>query len=121
MAANVAVAQNPAGGRRVMKGTSTSCPFSSHGYALPAMCGIADAFNGHIDEFRISHVQRSDGWIETTWNKEKRGFYYTVDEHETRCRGLPRTEFVDGTEILWNARMIKSEEEIAMMLGSGAL
>jgi hypothetical protein len=29
---------------------------------------IADAFNGHIDEFRISHVQRSDGWIETTWN-----------------------------------------------------
>jgi hypothetical protein len=30
--------------------------------------GIADPFNGHIDEFRISHVQRSDGWIETTWN-----------------------------------------------------
>ena len=29
---------------------------------------IADPFNGHIDEFRISHVQRSDGWIETTWN-----------------------------------------------------
>ena len=28
----------------------------------------ADPFNGHIDEFRISHVQRSDGWIETTWN-----------------------------------------------------
>jgi hypothetical protein len=28
--------------------------------------GIADPFNGHIDEFRISHVQRSDGWIETT-------------------------------------------------------
>jgi hypothetical protein len=30
--------------------------------------GIADPFNGHIDEFRISHVQRSDGWIATTWN-----------------------------------------------------
>ena len=29
--------------------------------------GIADPFNGHIDEFRIAHVQRSDGWIETTW------------------------------------------------------
>jgi hypothetical protein len=29
---------------------------------------IADPFNGHIDEFRISHVQRSDGWIQTTWN-----------------------------------------------------
>jgi hypothetical protein len=24
--------------------------------------------NGRIDEFRISHVQRADGWIETTWN-----------------------------------------------------
>jgi hypothetical protein len=25
-------------------------------------------FNGHFDEFRVSHIQRSDGWIETTWN-----------------------------------------------------
>jgi hypothetical protein len=30
--------------------------------------GIADPFNGHIDEFRIAHVQRSDGWIATTWD-----------------------------------------------------
>jgi hypothetical protein len=30
--------------------------------------GIAAPFNGHTDEFRIAHVQRSDGWIETTWN-----------------------------------------------------
>jgi Concanavalin A-like lectin/glucanases superfamily len=30
--------------------------------------GMADPFNGHIEEFRISHFQRSDGWIETTWN-----------------------------------------------------
>ena len=29
--------------------------------------GIADPFNGHIDAFRIAHVQRSDGWIESTW------------------------------------------------------
>jgi hypothetical protein len=28
--------------------------------------GLADPFNGHIDEFRLSHVQPSDGWIETT-------------------------------------------------------
>ena len=29
-----------------------------------ALCrGIADPLNGHIDEFRIAHVQRSDGWI----------------------------------------------------------
>jgi hypothetical protein len=25
--------------------------------------GLADPFNGHIDQFRIAHVQRSDGWI----------------------------------------------------------
>jgi hypothetical protein len=30
--------------------------------------GIADPFNGRIDELRITHVQRSDGWIATTWN-----------------------------------------------------
>jgi len=30
--------------------------------------GVADPFNDHIDEFRIAHIQRSDGWIETTWN-----------------------------------------------------
>ena len=30
--------------------------------------GIADPFNGHLDEFRIAHIQRSDGWIQTTWN-----------------------------------------------------
>jgi hypothetical protein len=30
--------------------------------------GVADPFNGHIDEFRIPRIQRSDGWIETTWN-----------------------------------------------------
>jgi hypothetical protein len=30
--------------------------------------GIADPFNGHIDAFRIAHVQRSDGWIEATWS-----------------------------------------------------
>ncbi len=24
--------------------------------------GIADPFNGHIDEFRIAHIQRFDGW-----------------------------------------------------------
>jgi hypothetical protein len=30
--------------------------------------GVADPFNGHIDEFRIVHIQRFDGWIETTWN-----------------------------------------------------
>jgi hypothetical protein len=30
--------------------------------------GIADPFNGRIDQFRIAHIQHSDRWIETTWN-----------------------------------------------------
>jgi hypothetical protein len=30
--------------------------------------GIANPFNGYIDEFRITPVQRSDGWVATTWN-----------------------------------------------------
>jgi hypothetical protein len=24
--------------------------------------GVADRSNGHIDEFRVAHIQRSDGW-----------------------------------------------------------
>ncbi len=52
---------------------------------------------------------------------EKRGFYYTVDEHEVICRGFPNAEVVDATDILWNARMIKSGEEIVIMRRSAAL
>jgi Xaa-Pro dipeptidase len=52
---------------------------------------------------------------------EKQCFYYTVDEHETLSRELPGNEFVDATQILWDARMIKSEEEIAVMRRSAAL
>jgi hypothetical protein len=33
---------------------------------------------GHIDEFRIAHVQRSDGWIETTWNNMSDPGAFTV-------------------------------------------
>jgi hypothetical protein len=36
--------------------------------ACARVSGIADPFNGHIDAFRIAYVQRSGGWIETTWN-----------------------------------------------------
>ena len=52
---------------------------------------------------------------------EKQCFYYTVDEHETLQREMPTNEFVDATEIVWNARMIKSEAEIAVMRNSAAL
>jgi hypothetical protein len=36
--------------------------------ACARVSGVADPFNGHIDEFRIAHVQRFDGWIGTSWN-----------------------------------------------------
>ena len=52
---------------------------------------------------------------------EKQGFFYTVDEHETLVRDLPGNSYVDATGILWDARMIKSEEEIAVMRRSAAL
>jgi Xaa-Pro dipeptidase len=52
---------------------------------------------------------------------EKQCFFYTVDEHETLVREAPTNEFVDATEILWNARMIKSDEEVAMMRRSARL
>ena len=52
---------------------------------------------------------------------EKHGFFYTVDEHETLVRDLPANEYVDATLILWDARMVKSAEEIAMMKRSAAL
>jgi hypothetical protein len=43
------------------------CPSAALGIGRH-MSGIDDPFNGHIDEFRIAHTQRSDGWIETTYN-----------------------------------------------------
>ncbi len=65
--------------------------------------GIADPFNGHIDAFRIAHVQRSDGWIETAWNNMSDPGAFAVagaEEQEggdgepaapcrRRCRRLP--------------------------------
>jgi hypothetical protein len=44
---------------------------------------VADPFNGHIDEFRISHVQRSDGWIETTLQRATMPSF-------RRCRRRPK-------------------------------
>lgn len=52
---------------------------------------------------------------------EKQCFYYTVDEHETLQRECPENTFVDATQILWDARMIKSDEEIGVMRRSAAL
>ena len=52
---------------------------------------------------------------------EKQCFYYTVDEHETLVRRMPGNDFVDATQILWDARMIKSDAEIGVMRRSAAL
>ena len=52
---------------------------------------------------------------------EKQGWFYTVDEHETLTSELPNATFTDATDILWEARMRKSGEEIAMMQRSAAI
>jgi Xaa-Pro dipeptidase len=52
---------------------------------------------------------------------EKQAFFYTVDEHETLVEQLPDNTYHDATQILWDSRMIKSDEEIAVMRKSAAL
>jgi len=56
--------------------------------------GVADPFNGQIDKFRIAHVQRSDGWIATTWNNMSDAGAFAVGGRAAtadrrRCRRLP--------------------------------
>jgi Xaa-Pro dipeptidase len=52
---------------------------------------------------------------------EKQGWFYSVEEHETYLSMMPANDFVDATQILWDARMIKSDEEVAVMKRSAAL
>ena len=52
---------------------------------------------------------------------EKQGFFFTVDEHQTLISLLPDNEYIEATEILWNSRMVKSSEEIAVMRKSAKL
>ena len=42
---------------------------------------------------------------------EKQGWFYTVEEHETLTSALPDAKFTDAIQILWDARMTKSDEE----------
>jgi hypothetical protein len=51
--------------------------------------GIADPFNGHIDELHISHVQRSYGWIATTWNNVSDASAFALAGAESRRGGEP--------------------------------
>ena len=52
---------------------------------------------------------------------EKQGWFYTVDEHETLVRQLAGCAFEDAIDVSWDARMIKSDEEIAMIKRSAAI
>jgi hypothetical protein len=51
--------------------------------------GVTDSPNGHIDEFRIAHVQRSDGCIATTWNNMSDPSAFTVAGAEEQEGGAP--------------------------------
>ena len=68
---------------------SDTCPLNSNPLGIGRHAGgIADPFDGRIDEFRISHVQRSDSWIETTWNNMSDPGVFAVPG--TRSRTTPR-------------------------------
>jgi hypothetical protein len=49
--------------------------------------GMADRFNGHIDESRTAHVPRSDGWIATTWNNMSTPGAFAVAAAEEQAGG----------------------------------
>ena len=46
---------------------------------------------------------------------EKRGWFFTLDEHEALQRALPRARFVDCSAVVEEARMIKSDVEVEMI------
>jgi hypothetical protein len=71
---------------------SDTLPIDANSAALGIgrhVSGIADPFSGHIDEFRISHVQRSDGWIETTWNNMSNPGAFAEADAEEQEGGEP--------------------------------
>jgi Xaa-Pro dipeptidase len=46
---------------------------------------------------------------------EKAGWYFSVEEYEVLRSALPKAALVDATSAVWKARVVKSDEEIAMM------
>lgn len=52
---------------------------------------------------------------------EKRGWFCTLEEFEQLHAALPGSAFVDGAGCIWDARMLKSDEEIAVMHRSAAI
>lgn len=68
-----------------------------------------------------AHVLRLLGLSGKRIGVEKQGWFYTVEEHETLSSALKDCVFEDAIDIPWEARMIKSGEEIAMMRRSAAI
>jgi hypothetical protein len=64
-----------------------------------AVSGIADPFIGHIEEFCIARVQRSDGWIATTWNKHERA----PRVRSSRGRGAGRRRGACLPAVAWSS------------------
>ncbi|HSG89761.1 MAG TPA: Xaa-Pro peptidase family protein [Pseudomonadales bacterium] len=52
---------------------------------------------------------------------EKRGWFYTVEEHEQLNEALPDVSLVDAGRVVWDGRVIKSDEEIAVMQRSAVI
>jgi Concanavalin A-like lectin/glucanases superfamily len=78
-------------GARVAQSSDTQ-PIDLNSAALGIgrhVSGIADPFNGHLDEFRIAHVQRSDGWIATTWNNMSDPGAFALASAEEQDGGKP--------------------------------
>ena len=71
-----------------------SCPW--HRTAREQPRRSLQRFNGYIDEFRISHVQRSDGWIETTWNNMSDPGAFAAAAAEEQEGGEPPPLASDG-------------------------
>lgn len=46
---------------------------------------------------------------------EKAGWFFSVEEYETLKSALPKATLVDASAVVERARLVKSEEEIAMM------
>lgn len=52
---------------------------------------------------------------------EKRGWFYTVEEHEQLTESLPDVSLVDAGRVVWDGRLIKSDEEIEVMRRSAGI
>jgi hypothetical protein len=50
---------------------------------------VASPCPAEPDEFRIPHVQRSDGWIETTWNNMSDPGAFAVAAAEEQAGSKP--------------------------------